>query len=182
MFSKSYGVEILEKLAEALAPGESKELHELAQLGTDTERHHQLTNLHASNEIVHNLKHIYNTYVANNIPFVEQVRLIALLPRSWSYEDIMKTFGCSRHAIKTARRMQDESDFMLKSEKEPQIRQRADPKKIKYFVSWLVESNTFVSGKVDSETRLKNRTFFFHSKVHTVLQLCAWILVKKSNY
>ena len=172
MFSKGYGVEILEKLVEALASGESKELLELAQLATDTERY-QFANPHASNEIVHKLKHISDTYVANNIPFVEQVRLIALLPRSWSYEDIMKTFECSRRAIKTARRMQDESDYMLKFEKEPQIRQRADPNQIKHFVIWLVESNTLVSGKVDSETRLKKRTFFFHSKVQTVLQLCA---------
>ena len=55
MFSNDYSVEILEKLPEALAPGESKELLKLAQLSTDTERH-QVTNAHASNEIVHNIK------------------------------------------------------------------------------------------------------------------------------
>ena len=75
----------------------------------------------------------------------------------------MKTFGCSRHAIKTAHCMQDESEYILKSEKEPQIRQHADPNKIKYFVHWLVESNTLVSGKVDSEACLKHKTHFcFH--------------------
>ena len=132
----------------------------MAQLGTDTERH-QVANAHASSEIVHNLKQIYNTYVANNIPFVEQVRLIALLPRSRSYEDIMKIFGCSRHTIKTAHRMQDESEYVSKSEKELRIRQRADPNKTTYFVGWLNESNTLVTGKVDSETSLKNRTFYF---------------------
>ena len=120
-----------------------------------------MANAYSSSEIVHKLKQIYDTYVGNNIPFVEQVRRIALLPRSWSYEDTMKIFGCSRHTIKTARRMQDESEYMLKSEKEPQIRQRADPNKIKHFVSWLVESNTLVTGKVDSETSLKNRIFYF---------------------
>ncbi|CAF2080772.1 unnamed protein product [Rotaria magnacalcarata] len=74
-------------------------------------------------------------YVDNNMPFVEQVRLIALLPRSWCNEDIMQTFGWSRYAIKTAHRMQDDNKCMLKSEKKPQIRQRADPNKIKHFVS-----------------------------------------------
>ena len=118
MLSKGYGVEILEKLAEALARGESQELLKLAHLGTDTVKH-QVANAHARDEITHNLKQIYDTYVANNIPFVEQVRLIPLLPRTWSYEDIVKTFGCSRHAIKTAHRMQDDSDYVLKSEKEP---------------------------------------------------------------
>ena len=47
----------------------------------------------------------------------------------------MKTFRYSRHAIKTADRMQDKSVYMLKSEKEQQIRQGADPNKIKHFVS-----------------------------------------------
>ena len=153
MFSEGYGVEILQKLVEALAPGESKDLPKLAQLGTDTEKH-QVTNARASNEIFHNLKQIYDSYVGNNIPFVEQIRFIALLPHSWNYQDIMKTFGRSRHAIKAAHCMQGESEYMVKSEKEPQIRQRADPSKIKHFVSWLVESNTLVSGKVDSETCL----------------------------
>ena len=90
-------------------------------------------------------------YVQQKMPFVEQVRLLSLLPRSWNYEKIMEIFGCSRHAIKTAHRMQDENEYMLKSEKEPAIRQRADPNKIKHFVSWLVESNTLVSGIVASE-------------------------------
>ena len=115
------------------------------------------------------------------MPFVEQIRLIALLPRSWSYEDIMKIFGCSRHAIKTARLIQDDSEYMLKSEKESQIRQSADSNKIKHFVSWLVDSNALVSGKVDSKARLKNRTQYFNLKVHIVLQLCVWILVRRSN-
>ena len=51
---------------------------------------------------------------------------------------------------------------MLKSEKEPQIRQHADPDEIKHFVSWLVDSNTLVSGKVGSKARLKNRTQYFN--------------------
>lgn len=130
---------------------------ELRNHSTGTEKQ-QIANVCINNEIVHNLKDIYNMYVDNNMPFVEQVRLIAMLPRSWRYEDIMQTFGCSRHAIKTAHRMQEDNEYMLKSEKEPQIRQRADPNKIKHFVSWLVESNTLVSGIVDSTASLKNGT------------------------
>ena len=161
MYSQGHGVCILEKLAEALAPGESKELLELSQLSTGTEKH-QVTNAHVNNEIVQNLKQIYDAHVANDMPFVEQIRLIILLPRSWSYENIMKRFGCSRHAIKTARLIQDDSEYMLKSEKEPQIRQRADPNKMKHFVSWLVDSNTLVSGNVDSKAGLKNRIQYFN--------------------
>ena len=115
MYSQDHGVCILEKLAESLAPGVSKELLELSQLSTGTEKH-QVTNAHVNNEIVQDLKQIYDSYVANDMPFVEQIRLIALLLRSWSYEDIMKIFGCSRHATKTARLIQDGSEYMLKSE------------------------------------------------------------------
>ena len=75
----------------------------------------------------------------------------------------MKTLGYSQRAIKATHRMQDESEYMLKSEKEPQIRQRADPNKIKLFASWLVESNTLVSGKVDFETWLQREPFILFS-------------------
>ena len=57
MYSQSHGVCILEKLAEARAPGESKELLELSQLSTGTEKH-QVTNAHVNNEIIQNLKQI----------------------------------------------------------------------------------------------------------------------------
>ena len=172
MFSKGYGIEILEKLAETLVPGESKELLKLAQLGTDTERH-QVTNVHASNEIVHNLKQIYDSYIVNNIPFAEEVRLIAFLPHSWNYEDIIKTFGCSRHAMETAHRMQDESECMLKFEKEPQIRQCTDHNKVKHFASWLAESNTLVSRKIDPETHLQVEPFFLFKNIYglTILRM-----------
>ena len=69
------------------------------------------------------------------MPFIEQVRLLSLLPRSMSYENVMATFGCSRHAIKSARRMQDDNESLLQSEKQPTIRQRVDPEEIKHFVS-----------------------------------------------
>jgi hypothetical protein len=44
--------------------------------------------------------------------------------------------------------MQDENEYLLRSDTEPHIRQRADPNKIKHFVDWLVESDTLVSGIV----------------------------------
>ena len=50
------------------------------------------------------------------MPFIEQVRLLSLLPRSMSYENVMATFGCSRHAIKSARRMQADNESLLQSE------------------------------------------------------------------
>ena len=80
------------------------------------------------------------------MPFAEQVRLLSLLPRSWKYEKTIEIFGCSRHAIKTAHRIHDEQDYILRRDSEPSIRQRADPEKIKHFVNWMVESNTLVSG------------------------------------
>ena len=132
----------------------------LGKLGVDTEKHLS-TDTCSNKEIVNNLKEIYDAYVVNRMPFVEQVRLLALLPRSWSYEDIMQTFECSRHAIKTAHRMQDENDYALKSENETSIRQRADPNKIKHFVSWLVDSNTLVLGMLNFEV-------FFNMKVASV--------------
>lgn len=100
-----------------------------------------------NSEIINNLKEIYNSYAGQKMPFIEQIRILSLLPRSMSYESIMSTFGCSRHAIKLAHKMKDENDYMLQSEKEPAIRQRADPNKVRHFVSWLVESDTLVSGK-----------------------------------
>lgn len=96
--------------------------------------------------MVQNLKEIYDLYVQQKLPFVEQVRLLSLLPRAWKYEKVMEIFVCTRHAIKTAHRMRDDNEYMLNIEKEPIIRQRADPNTIKHFVRWLVESNTLVSG------------------------------------
>ncbi|CAF1441430.1 unnamed protein product [Rotaria magnacalcarata] len=68
-----------EKLAESVAPWQSNELIELNKLSTGTAKQ-QVANACINNEIVHNLKEIYNMHVDNNMPFVEQVCLIALLP------------------------------------------------------------------------------------------------------
>ena len=90
---------------------------------------------------------MYDLYVKQKILFDEQVRLLALLPRSWRYDKIMSIFDCSRQAIAAAHRMHDDKEYLLNREEEPSIRQRADRVKIKHFVSWLVESNTLVSGR-----------------------------------
>ena len=59
----------------------------------------------------------------------------------------MNTFGYSGLAIAAAHRMHDDKEYLLNREEETPIRNRADPVKIKHFVSWLVEWNTLVSGK-----------------------------------
>ena len=100
-----------------------------------------------NNEMIQNLKRIYDLCVKQKMPFNEQVRLLSLLPRSWHYDKIMNIFGCSRQAIAAAHRMHDDKEYLLNREEEPSIRQRADPVKIKHFVSWLVESNTLLSGR-----------------------------------
>ena len=82
-----------------------------------------------------------------NILFDEQVWLLSLLPRSWRYDKIMNTLGCSGPAITAAHRMHDDKEYLLNREEETPIPKRADPVKIKHFVSWLVECNTLVSGR-----------------------------------
>ena len=130
-----YHIFILEKLAESLAPGQKDELLEIAQLQSGT--HNEQANVIISNEIINSLKEIYTLYVERRMPFIEQVRLLSLLPRSMSYENTVATFGCSRHAIKSAHRMQDDNESFPRSEKIT-IRQCADSEKIKYFVSQLI--------------------------------------------
>ena len=87
-------------------------------------------------------------YLNQKMPFIDQVRLLSLLPRSWKYEKVMNIFGCTRHAVTAAHQIYDNEEYLLNKDQEPAIRQRADPEKIKHFISWLVESNTLVSGRV----------------------------------
>ena len=60
----------------------------------------------------------------------------------------MSIFGCTRHADKAPHQMYDNEEYILNRDQEPATRQRTDPEKIKHFVSWLVESDTLVSGRV----------------------------------
>jgi hypothetical protein len=121
-------------MAEAYAPRQSEELIQISQLASNA-RNTDVLDQTVTNEMVQNLKQIYDLYVQQKMPFIEQVRLLSLLPRLWNYEKIMEIFGCSRHAIKTAHQMYHEQEYMLKRDSKPSIRQRADPEKIKHFVN-----------------------------------------------
>ena len=136
---------LLEKIAEALAPGQSETLLQIVQSDSQdkgTQSLHETIN----NEMVQYLKRIYDFYVEHRIPFMEQVRLLSMLPRSWEYEKITDIFGASRHTIKEAHKMYDAQQHILKEGNEKDIRQRVDPEKIKHFVNWLFESNSLISG------------------------------------
>ena len=159
-------------MAEALAPGQSEELLQVAQLGSNSKDVRMLDQA-LNNEMVENLKQIYNLYVEQKMPFIEQVRLLSLLPRSSKYETIIEAFGCSPHAIKMAHRMHDEHEYMLKRDCEPSIRQRADPEKIKHFVNWLVESNTLVSGNYE-KVLASGCKFLFRSKSISLFYRHVW--------
>ena len=139
----------LEKLAETLTPGQGQELIEIAQLQSQA-REKQKFEQSITNEMVQSLKQVYDMYVKQKMPFIEQVRLLSLLPRSWKYEKVMNIFGCTRHAVTAAHQMHDDEEYVLNRDQESVIRQRADPEKIKHFVGWLVESNTLASGRLRS--------------------------------
>ena len=136
----------LEKLADTLAPGQGEQLIQMAQTHSHI-KDDQASQQAMNNEMIQNLKRIYDLYVKQKMPFDEQIRLLSLLPRSWQYDKIINIFGCSRQAIAAAHRMHDDKEYLLNREEEPSIRQRADPVKINHFVIWLVESNTLVSGR-----------------------------------
>ncbi|CAF2059693.1 unnamed protein product [Rotaria magnacalcarata] len=134
-----------EKLAETLVPGQGQDLIEMAQLRSQAREEQQLQ-LSITNEMVQSLKQVYDIYVKQKMPFIDQVRLLSLLPRSWKYEKVMDIFECTRHAVKVAHQMYDDEKYILNRDQELTLRQRADPEKIRHFVTWLVESNTLVSG------------------------------------
>ncbi|CAF1618434.1 unnamed protein product, partial [Rotaria magnacalcarata] len=134
-----------EKLAETLVPGQGQDLIEMAQLRSQAREEQQLQ-LSITNEMVQSLKQVYDIYVKQKMPFIDQVRLLSLLPHSWKYEKVMDIFECTRHAVKVAHQMYDDEKYILNRDQELTLRQRADPEKIKHFVTWLVESNTLVSG------------------------------------
>ena len=98
--------------------------------------------------MVQSFKQIYDIYVKQRIPFLEQIQILSLLLRSWKYEKVTDIFGCTRHAVTAAHQMYDDEEYLLKNDQEPAIGQRADPEKIKHFMNWLVASNTLVSGRI----------------------------------
>ena len=146
-------------MAEALAPGQSEELLRISQLDTGIQNA-RLCDETVENEMVRNLKQVYHAYVEQKVPFMEQVRLLSLLPRSWKYEKIMEIFGCSQHAIKAVHRMHDTQEYIMKRYNEPSIRQRVDPERIKHFVNWLVESSSLLSGNYQKHIDDINKFFY----------------------
>ncbi|CAF2943431.1 unnamed protein product [Rotaria sp. Silwood2] len=76
------GTQLLQsKLAESLAPDEGDDLLRMANLSeisTQPNIDMQVEN----NEMVENIKKIYNLYIAQKMPFAEQVCLLILLPRA----------------------------------------------------------------------------------------------------
>lgn len=103
-----------------------------------------------NNEMVQNLKQIYDFYVEHRLAYIEQVRLLSLLLRSCEYEKIVDVFDASRHAIKKAHKIYDTERYILKEGNEQDIRQRVDPEKVKYFVDWLIESNALISSDYEN--------------------------------
>ncbi|CAF3012691.1 unnamed protein product [Rotaria sp. Silwood2] len=138
---------LIEKLANTLVPGQGQQLIEIAQLQSQTREEQQLQ-LSITNEMVQSLKKVYDIYVKQNIPFIDQVRILSLLPRPWKCEKVMSIVGCTRHAVKAAHQMYDDEEYILNRDQKSTVRHRADPEEIKHFKSWLVESDALVSGRV----------------------------------
>ena len=115
-------------------PGQGQELIQIAQLQLQA-REEQELQLSICDEMVQSLKQVYDIYVKQRMPFLEQVQILSLLPRSWKYEKVMDIFGCTQHAVTAAHQMYDGEEYLLKNDQEPAIRQRADPEKIKRFIS-----------------------------------------------
>ena len=82
-------------------PDQGQELIEIAQLRSQAREEQQLQ-LSITNEMVQSLKQVYDIYVKQNMSFIDQVRILSLLPRSWKYEKVMSIFACTRHAVKAA--------------------------------------------------------------------------------
>ncbi|CAF3496818.1 unnamed protein product [Rotaria socialis] len=66
---------IQRKMAETLAPWQSEQLLRISQLETGIENT-RIFNETIDNEMVQNLKRIYGAYFEENMPFIEQVRLL----------------------------------------------------------------------------------------------------------
>jgi len=132
-------------VAEAIAPKQCEKLVHLLDRNASNQSTLISSQL-AGDEIVQNLKRLYDAYAEQKMPFIEQVRLLSVLPDWMGYNDIIQIFGVSRHAIKLAHKMSRDRTYFMETVSTSCIRQRADPGMIKHFVNWLVESDTLVSG------------------------------------
>ena len=107
MFQRKYNISSifmhmnLEEQAESLASDQGVKLIEMAQLHLQSKDDHQLQQT-TNNEMVQSLKQISDGYVQQKMPYIEQIRLLSLLPQSWKYESIIATFGRSLHAVAAA--------------------------------------------------------------------------------
>ena len=65
---------------DALTPGQSKGLLEVAYLASNTR---DIRELHETlnNDMIQNIKQIHDLYMKQNMPFIEQVRLLSLISR-----------------------------------------------------------------------------------------------------
>ena len=99
-------------MVEALAPGQGEELLELSDMATNNRGIRELDET-LNSEVIQSIKQIYDLYMKQKMPFIEQVRFLLLMPRSRSYEKMIDFFACSRHAIKIAHQMQDEQEYTV---------------------------------------------------------------------
>ena len=138
---------ISDKLAETLAPGEDDELLRMAKFNQQPvqDEYNQQTQ---DSEIIKNLKKIYNQYKIEKRSFIEQVRLLPILPSSWTYDQIRFNFNCSRHVIRLAHAMMNDKKYYLIEEENRITRQRVDPERVRHFISWLIDGQLLVSGNI----------------------------------
>ncbi|CAF1305788.1 unnamed protein product, partial [Didymodactylos carnosus] len=138
--------------AESIAPGQGKKLLQLAHLNNLAERPSlnvsTSSNTSIDEQYLSYLIQMYQAYEEKNLPFNEQVRVLSLIPKSWKLTSKMieEKFNCTSYAVKTARRLYNMTDIPLHiEEKIPKSRQRLDPRKIDYFISWITQSDLLIS-------------------------------------
>ncbi|CAF4362249.1 unnamed protein product, partial [Rotaria sp. Silwood2] len=147
------GIQLFQdKLAETLVPGEGDELLRMAKLNQQSFQDDYNQQTH-NNEIIENIKKIYNQYKIEKRPFIEQVRLLTLLPSSWTYDQIKLNFNCSQHAIRLAHAMMNDEKHYLMNEESRITRQRADPGRVRHFISWLIDSQLLVSDSINPSSQ-----------------------------
>ena len=130
-----------------MAPGEDDELLKMEKLTQQSvqDDYNQETQ---NSEIIENIKKIYKQCQVQKRPFIEQVRLLTLLPRSWTYDRIQLNFNSSRHAIRLAHAMINDETYYFMKEDNRTTRQRVDPQRVRHFISRLVDSQLLVSSKI----------------------------------
>lgn len=110
---------VASNFAETMAPGQGEKLLNLAKLD-DISRRRFSVNAKAVDstiDVVHleYLIRMYKAYEEKNLPFNEQVRVLTLIPDSWQITSQMieEKFNCSKHAVKTARRLKKVTEIPM---------------------------------------------------------------------